>query len=278
MLNKLDKRTVYAVLSASVASVVSVGALAAATTFVDTADHKESGFSNGQMTPFEAEAGVTTRGNYMRVDQIDGEPAVKSYWAQANYNGTRATRGAEAQPIGLQIHSDGWYAFRFYLPADFPTDKELAIAQIFSRGGCSSWSSMVVIRDNNLFLARRSSNGCTATIEHPLATNIQHGAWNTVILRFKASDQRAGELKAWCNNSNEQSPNINIQNLNFGAGAFVNGTLDPNVTNNWINLKFGQYDYDHANYTVGETRTIYFDDVSMLRGNPQGAFGMVKPQ
>ncbi len=269
---------VRALLCASALSIAGAGALAAATTYIDTPDHKESGFTNGEMTPFQAEAGVTTRGNYMRVDQIDGEPAVKSYWAQANYNGTRATRGAEAQPIDLKIHGDGWYAFRFYLPQDFPADKELSIAQIFSRGGCSSWSSMVVIRNNNLILSRRSSNGCTAAVEHPLASNIQRGTWNTIILRFKPSSKKAGELKVWYNNNNERAPNIEINKLNFGGGAFVNDSLDPSIENNWINLKFGQYNYDFANYSPGETRTIYFDDVSMLKGNPANAFSIVNPK
>ncbi len=248
------------------------------TDIIDTISHKYSGFATNQLFPFEAEKGVTTRGNYMLPYSMNGEAVVKSFWAQVSHNDTRATRGAEAQPVDFQLHGDGWFAFRFFLPSDFPADKELAIGQIFSRGGCKSWSALVIIRNNNLVISRRSSNGCTPEVDQIIASNLKRNEWNKIIIRFKPSNSRSGELKVWLNNENESNPNLDAKRINFGAGQFVMDSLDPNVPNNWINLKFGQYNYDFANYTPGETRTIYFDDVSMLKGNPTDAFNLVKPK
>lgn len=255
-------------------------ALAAATTYIDTATQKESGFSNHLLTPFIVDAGVTKAGNYVQAFTKNGEPAVKTYWEQASYDGTRSTRGAEVVASNLKIYSDGWYGFRFMIPAGFPQDKELAIAQIFSRGGtqCSSWSTLLVVKNNSLLLRRRVANGCPTTpVDQVVAQTITRDAWNSVVLRFKVSRSNAGELKLWYNNSNESAPTVAATGLNYGSGDFTGDTLDPSVDNNYISLKFGQYDYDSANYTAGEYRVLYYDDVSMLNGNPAGAFTMVKP-
>jgi hypothetical protein len=50
-----------------------------------------------------------------------------------------------------------------------------------------------------------------------------------------------------------------------------------NVPGNNIALKFGMYNFDDANYTAGETRTIYYDNVSQLVGNPPNAWAVVNP-
>jgi hypothetical protein len=37
------------------------------------------------------------------------------------------------------------------------------------------------------------------------------------------------------------------------------------------------YNFDDTNYTAGESRTIYFDNVSQLLGNASGASSVVNP-
>ena len=37
------------------------------------------------------------------------------------------------------------------------------------------------------------------------------------------------------------------------------------------------YNWDTANYTTDETRTMYFDCVNQLEGNPSGAWNTVNP-
>lgn len=180
-------------------------------------------------------------------------------------------------PPDLKFLSDGWYGLRFMIPTGFPSDKELAIAQIFSRGRCKSWSALVVIKQNALVLRSRNGNGCASYTDRTILTGIPRDAWQSVILRFKASQANAGELKLWFGNAAESSPSISLTNINFGDGYWQGDSLDPTVDNNYINLKFGQYDYDTDNYTVGESRVVYFDDVSMLNGNPAGAFDLVNP-
>lgn len=254
-------------------------ALAAATTYIDTSTQKESGFSNAQLTPFKLDTYNTIKGNYVQPFSKSGEPAIKTYWAQASYDGTRGTKGAEIKsPDDFKLYSDGWYGFRFLLPAT-PTDKEYGIGQIFSRGGCKSWSALLVVKNNSLILRSRSSNGCTAEVDQVVSTNIQRDVWHNVIIRFKASAANAGELKLWYDGAAQANPTTIRSNIKFGAGTFVAAAdkLDDSVADNFIFYKLGQYDFDVANYTTGETRVVYYDDVSMLSGNPAGAFELVNP-
>lgn len=272
-------RRIRTALALGVAALVSNGALAAATTYIDTAKQKESGFTNHLLTPFQIDSNNTTAGNYVQAFTVNGEPAVKTYWHQSSYNGTRATKGAEVMsPYDLKFWSEGWYGFRFMIPTGFPAAKELAIAQIFSRGRCKSWSALLVIKKDNLVLRSRNGNGCGASTDRPILAGIPRNAWQSVVIRFKISQKNAGELKLWFGNAAEDSPKIDIQNIDFGDGYWAGDSLDPKIDNNYIDLKFGQYNFDTANYTPGEFRVVYFDDVSMLIGNPPGAFDLVNPK
>ena len=46
---------------------------------------------------------------------------------------------------------------------------------------------------------------------------------------------------------------------------------------NEIEFKIGMYNFDSDNYTPGETRTIYYDNVSMLADEGEAGFMRVNP-
>jgi hypothetical protein len=49
------------------------------------------------------------------------------------------------------------------------------------------------------------------------------------------------------------------------------------LPSNSIGLKFGMYNPDDANYTSGEPRTIFYDDVSQLDAASPTGWDMVNP-
>ena len=87
-----------------------------------------------------------------------------------------------------------------------------------------------------------------------------------------------GMFQVWVgNNPDKNNPTYNATNINFGFGEWKDGeTLDDvvseqNAVADYIGCKFGMYCF------TGGDRTIRFDDLKVLEGNPSGAFDLVNP-
>lgn len=245
-------------------------------TTIDTPTLLASGFAAGTLAPY---AVCTTESpNYVRAEPLDGEPAAKVYWQQAGYDGTRMKRGAEACSA-LAFYKEGWYGFEFYLPSPgFPADKTLGIAQIFALGGCSSWAAMLQVHGDELWVEHRGNCASPAEFQVRLASAIPRNTWLPVVLHFVASHASAGMLEIWYGDAvcTPASPTYRKTGINFGFGAWSGDELSQGA-NNQLALKFGMYNFDDANYTTGEDRTVYYDNVSQLIGNPANAFATVTP-
>lgn len=243
----------------------------------NTSTNQETGFEDGSIFPFMV--CTTQNPNYGQPFTKDGVKCMKFYWTQVGFDGTRMDKGAEACS-SLNFYKEGWFGFSFYLPSPgYPTDKEVAIGQIFSEGttggGCSSWSGLLIVRNNMLYLQRRT--GCVAPTEVLIASDIQRNAWKPVVIHFKASRQNAGLIEVWYAGAGKSNPTYRATGINFAAGAWVGDSLDSSIGDNMIKLKFGMYCYDSANYVTGESRVVYFDNVSMLMNNPGNAWETVHP-
>ncbi|WP_256011856.1 heparin lyase I family protein [Desertivirga xinjiangensis] len=239
----------------------------------NTSTHKETGFEDGNLSPFTV--CTTQNPNYGQAFTKDGVKCMKFYWTQTGFDGTRMDKGAEACS-DLNFYKEGWYGFHFYLSSPgFPTNKETAIAQIFAENGCSSWAAMLIVRNNALYLQRRSA--CVNPTEVLIASDIQRNAWKPVIIHFKASKTGTGLLQVWYAGAGKSSPTYSATNINFAWGVWNGDSLDSSVADNMIKLKFGMYCYDNANYTTNETRVVYFDNVGQLVGNPTNAWETVNP-
>lgn len=155
----------------------------------------------------------------------------------------------------------------------------LQVAQIFSEGtgggGCSSWSGLLIVINNKLYLQRRT--GCVAPTEVLIANDIRRDAWKPVIIHFVASRQNAGLIEVWYAGAGKSAPTYRATNINFASGVWSGDSLDSSIGGNMIKLKFGMYCYDQDDYTTGETRVVYFDNVSMLKNNPTNAWEAVNP-
>jgi hypothetical protein len=233
---------------------------------VDTSTQKSTGFEDGTIAPFSI---CTTQSpNYGQPFTKDGVKCIKFFWQQSAYNGTRLTRGAEACS-SLTTFKEGWYGFRFYLPSPgYPTNKEAAIGQIFQSGACNSWAALLIVKNNALRLQYRGA--CVTPVDVLIAADIQRNAWKPVVIHFVASHQNAGTMEVWYNGTRVYS----ATGINFGFGTWSGDTLAAGNSMNW---HFGQYDYDSANYTAGETRTSYYDNVCQISGNPSGAYNTANP-
>ncbi len=242
--------------------------------FADTPTKKATNFTDGTVSPF---AICTTQPpNFGRNTTLNGDPSIEFFWTQVGYNGTRLLRGAEACS-SLNFMKEGWYGFQFYLPTPgFPTDKSEGIGQIFAHGGCSSWAAMLHVTNNSLALSYRGA--CVAPTEAPVAADIRRNTWNPIIIHFVASHQKAGTIEVWYGDAvcRGGAPTYRQTGIDFGFGTWIGDTF-VDMPNNGIGLKFGMYDFDAGNYTAGETRTIYYDNVSQLVGNPPNAYAIVNP-
>jgi Polysaccharide lyase len=241
-----------------------------------TATLVASGFESGKLAPYSV---CTTEGpNSVQAAALNGEPSAKLYWQQAGYDGTRLKRGAEACSA-LAFYKDGWYGLEFYLPSPgFPSDKTLGIAQIFSLGGCSSWAAMLQIHGNELWIEHRGNCASPAEFQVRLAADIPRNTWLPVVMHFVASHAGAGSIEVWYRDAvcTPNSPTYRKTGINFGFGDWTADALTQTASNQ-IALKFGMYNFDDGNYTPGETRTLYYDNVSQLIGNPANAFATVNP-
>ncbi|WP_316799767.1 heparin lyase I family protein [Pedobacter frigidisoli] len=239
---------------------------------INSTTQKESDFEDGTISPFS----ICTTQNpaYGQAFTLNGQKCMKFYWTQTGYDGTRMDRGAEACS-DLNIYKDGWYGFHFYLSSTaFPTNKSQTIAQVFSNGGCASWTAMLEVKNNALWLVYRGNCATTGNTEVQITGSIQRNAWKDFIIHFRASNNGTGLVQVWYAGAGKNTPTYQATNINFGFGTWVNDTLDANSP---IGLKFGMYNWDDGNYTANESRTIYFDNVSQLAGNPSDAWETVNP-
>ena len=212
--------------------------------------------------------------NYIKVEN----QYLEFYYNQAalDADDRRERRGAEVT-CDFKTTTEGWYGFKFFLPeGQFPKDTETHIAQIFQHGDCNSWTGFLSVKNESLQVSRRNSCG-GATVEH--VTDISWGTWIPVVIHFKVSMMNTGMFQVWVgNNPSENTPTYNATGINFGFGEWVDGeTLDDvvsaeNPVADYIGCKFGMY------CSSGGDRTIRFDDLKVLEGNPNGAFDIVKPR
>jgi hypothetical protein len=260
-------RFTRAACAAFLAGVVLAPLAGATSAEVNTSTQKSTGFEDGNLSPFYS--CNTTLPSIVQPFTKDGVRCLKSYWTQSTYNGTRNTKGAEAC-ASYATYKEGWFGFKLYVPSPgYPTNKEAAVAQIFQHGNCNSWAGHLVIKNNSLLIVHRSS--CGSATSATIVSNIPRNSWRSVVVHFKASRVNGGLLEVYYNGSRVYYKT----GINFGFGVW--NSNDTLASGNQLGLKIGQYCYDNNNYSTGETRTLYYDNVCWLVGNPSGAMATVTP-
>lgn len=206
------------------------------------------------------------------------DKSLEFYYNQAalDADNRRERRGCEVT-CDYNTTRDGWYGFKIFLPeGKFPKDVDGSIiAQIFNCGDRNSWAGHVSLNKNQLVISHRY-----ALIDPTVGTigTVEWNKWIPVVVYFKAGKNKKGRIKAWIgDNMQENNPAYDSGAVNFGFGEWVDDeTLDgtvsaSNAKADYLGCKFGLY------VSSGGDRTIRFDDLKALEGNPAGAFNIVKP-
>lgn len=226
-----------------------------------------SDFSDGTLMPFSER--TTKKPNYVKAATLDGRSCAEVFWSQAGYDGTRVTKGAEAEGK-LRFSKEGWFSFKFYLPSkEYPYDKTAGMAQIFSLGGGCSWAGLMNIENNSLVFNHRHAS--IAPERAVICQDIKRDQWNQVRIHFIASHQKQGMVQVWYGDSGV--PVYERKKINFAFGEWIGDRLSEvdqksRAGTAFIQLKFGQYNHDPEHYTVGETRKSYYTDVMMSMTPP----------
>ena len=234
----------------------------------------QNDFNSGKiLAPFRE--GWAESPNYIRVENQYCE----FYYNQAALDANpdrRMLKGAELT-CDFKTNTEGWYGFKFYLPeGKFPKNTTTHIAQIFQQGDKNVWAGLINVEQEILEVEARYVNYVGESV-HTKICDLQWDKWYSVVVHFKVSRKGTGMIQVWIDDDPKASPRCNIQNINFGFGDWIDDeTLNGEVTDanplaDNIGCKFGMY----CNW--GGDRTIRFDDLKALEGNPAGAFEIVKP-
>ena len=232
----------------------------------------ENNFDTGySYSPFAA--GWAWNPSYIKVENQYCE----FYYNQAAYDADpqRQRAGAELT-CDYRTTTAGWYGFNIYLPeGKFPKDQNTIIAQMFNQGDRNSWAGHLAIDNDELQLSHRY-----ALIDPAIGVvgKVKWDTWIPVVLYFKVGKNNKGNLKVWMGDDmKENQPDYDSGSCNFGFGEWLDDdTLDGEVSASnevadAIGAKFGLY------VSSGGNRTIRFDDVKLIEGNPAGAFDIVRP-
>lgn len=242
--------------------------------FIDVDNYEEAlyvlyanDFNDGtSLLPFLERASGT---NYVKVvDQC-----AEFYYdpqTMIDHPGERAYKGAEVSCDEYSTNSEGWYGYRLFLPeGKFPKDASgTIITQIFNNGYGNTWAGHLHINGEKLEIGYRGSSAASAEIDKEICT-LEWGKWINLVINFQAGTGGKGHIRIWVGEEiNENEPTLNLENINLGFGAWADSNT---LEDSYLSCKFGLYVADEYE------RTIRFDDLKALEGNPDGAFNIVKP-
>lgn len=201
------------------------------------------------------------------------------YYNQAalDADNRRQRRGCELT-CPFKADSEGWYGFRIFLPEnDFSKELEGSIfCQLFNNGDRNSWAGHLSLNKEKVVLSYR--HALVAPHEATVG-DIEWNTWTNFVVHFRVGRNNKGFIRVWMGeNIDESTPSLTADDINFGFGDWLDDThLNSEVTEDnevadYIGCKFGLY------VSSGGDRTILFDDIRALEGNPDGAFQIVSPK
>lgn len=228
-------------------------------------------FDDGVMAPFLE---CTTKDPHYTIVE-DGR--VKTYWSSEDgWDGTRADKGAEMciATDDFNTTKEGWYGFTMTLGADYPVNKNAGVAQIFGFSDYYyTWEAMLIMENNELKMEYRGKGseqpGAADITEETLLSAPPRETDMNIIIHFILSANETGVLEVWIDG--EQV--MDHESINLGFGTWVDDiqTCDECRTE----LKAGMYNYDYDNWDYDETRTVYYDNVTMY--NSSDGYDIVDP-
>lgn len=208
---------------------------------------------------------------------VNGYMEVHFDQAALDADNRRERRGAEVV-CDFKTTSEGWYGFKIFLPeGEYPKNVEgSCIAQIFNAGNANTWAGHLKVNNEDLTVHYRGSAAASAEVTKTVG-KLTWDKWIPVVLYFKAGRNNKGNIKVWMGDDiYEANPTFDSGAINFAFGNWIDdNTLDDKDNGDYkgasLGGKWGLY------VATGGDRTIRFDDLKILQGNPTNAFLTVKP-
>ncbi len=189
----------------------------------------------------------------------------------------RERRGAEVV-CDFRCPQSGWYGFRIFLPeGKFPKEVDGSIfCQLFNDGDRNSWAGHLSLNHSTVVASHRH-----ALVDPKTGTvgTVEWDKWIPFVVYFKVGLNNKGRIRVWMGDDmREEAPAYDSGPVNFGFGDWIDDdTLndvvsDDNPKADYIGAKLGLY------VSSGGDRTIRFDDIKLIEGNPANAFNIVRPK
>lgn len=222
-------------------------------------------FNDGNLSPFNACS--VKNPNYTIVEN----GRVKTFWTQSGYDGSRSTRGAEFCGDAVVVRKHGWYGITVNLGADYQTDKQAGIGQVFQFSSPTFWSWVVMLdmTAGDLTMTHRgpSPGAKTDVVLYP---NFPKETDMNIIIGFTLSGIGNGEIQVWVNEVSV----YHATNISLGFGTWDEND-EQTGEHTFVTFKAGQYNFNAANYSSGDTETVYYDNVSWYNG--ANGYDLVNP-
>ena len=222
-------------------------------------------FDDGNLSPFNACS--VKNPNYT----IAESGRVTTYWTQSGYDGSRSTRGAELCADQVKVRKHGWYGFTVNLGADYQTDKQAGIAQVFQFSSPTfwSWSALLDMTDGDLTMTHRGRPSAkTDVVIYP---NFPKQRDMDIVIGFTLSNEGNGEMQVWVNGESR----YHAENITLGYGDGWNDNDEQTGDYTFVTFKAGQYNFNAAEYANGDTETVYYDNISWYNGD--NGYDLVDP-
>ena len=213
-------------------------------------------FNNGNLNPFNA---CSVRNPNFTVAE-DGR--VKTFWTQSGYDGSRSTRGAELCADEVKVRKHGWYGVTVNLGADYQTDKQAGIAQVFQFSSPTFWSWVAILdmTDGDLTMTHRGPSPGAKT-EAVIYRNFPKQRDMDIVIGFTLSQVGNGEIEVWVNGQSR----YHAENISLGFGTWDRNDVQTGDYT-FVTFKAGQYNYQADDYRNGDTETVYYDNISWYNG------------
>lgn len=236
---------------------------------------RQHDFNNGNLGPFEP---CTVRSpNYARV--ISNR--VKTYWEEDSHDGSRLTRGAEFCEVGRSVNPDielrtkkhYWSGFTLNIHNDHSRTSSSAIAQTMgyrnwdSSNRFNTWTLLLSIIDGDLVVDHRAGAGSSTKVT--LVQNFNYGVDHDIVIGQIFSGHNDGMVEIWVDGVRLYRET----GINNGMGPFDNN--DNQGDGQHSAFKLGMYNHTPDDYKNGETRIVYYDNVTWYTG-PNG-YNIVNP-
>lgn len=227
-------------------------------------------FEDGSLSPFNVEIVPGNTSEIITPSGFAARAGTKVHrlvWNAANYDGTRASKSVEGLSGNLaKITGEGWYGFSFYMPSAFPSPgKTMVLGQIHawhsSLPATNITCTVGVETDGRMYLEGAygvGDGGKTVAVYTTLSPGLAKDSWHDLVLYVKFARNNTGALKAWLDGAPESAPTASFSGINLGNGAWTNDT----TMTNGAYIKWGPYCWDSANYTPGESREIFYDEIA----------------